>query len=213
MKIVLFGATGNVGQAVARELVDRGHEVTAATRRGHSPEGLELESVALDVTDSAQVIHVARGHDALVSTIGPRQGTDDDASVLIAATHNLIEAARHTTKERLVVIGGAGSLEVSPGVRVIDNPEFPDAWRANALAQIDALELYREVDNIDWTYLSPAAFLGPGERTGRFTLGGDHLVTDADGQSKISYADFAIFLADELEQGHAIRRRITAAYA
>jgi putative NADH-flavin reductase len=212
LKIVLFGATGNVGQAVAREMVDRGHEVTAASRSGTSPEGLGLEAVSVDVTDSAQVIHAARGHDALVSTVGPRQGSDDDASLLIAATHNLIEAARHTANERLVVIGGAASLEVSPGVRVIDDPSFPDAWKANALAQIDALEIYREVDNVDWTYLSPAAFLGPGERTGSFTVGGDQLVVDADGVSKISYADFAIFLVDELEQANAVRRRITAAY-
>jgi putative NADH-flavin reductase len=212
MKVVLFGATGNVGTAVAHELVSRGHEVTAASRGGQSPEGLELETVAVDLAESAQVIHAVRGHDAIVSTFGPRHGSDDDASVLITATHNLIEAARHTTTERLVVIGGAGSLEVSPGVRVIDQPDFPDEWRANALAQIDALELYREVDNINWTYLSPAAFLGPGERTGSFRIGKDTLLIDEAGQSKISYADFAIFLVDELEQGNAVRHRITAAY-
>ena len=113
---------------------------------------------------------------------------------------------------RLVILGGAGGLEISPGVRVVDAPDFPAMWKANALAQIKALALYREVEDLDWTVVSPAAIIEPGERTGNFQIGGDQLLVDAEGRSRISIADYAIAFVNELERGEAIRRRITVAY-
>ncbi len=124
----------------------------------------------------------------------------------------MITALRRANVRRLVILGGAGGLEISPGVRVVDAPDFPAMWKANALAQIKALALYREVEDLDWTVVSPAAIIEPGERTGNFQIGGDQLLVDAEGRSRISIADYAIAFVNELERGEAIRRRITVAY-
>jgi putative NADH-flavin reductase len=110
------------------------------------------------------------------------------------------------------VVGGAGSLEVAPGVQLVDAPDFPAEWRAPALAHRDALAVYRTAD-IDWTYFSPAAILEPGERTGRYRTGRDQLLTNADGKSRISAEDFAVALLDEVERPRHLRERITVADA
>ncbi len=212
MKILLFGATGNIGSAVASELVARGHEVTGVTRSG--PAGTEkgFELVVGNVSDAEQVAELAAGHDLVASTVGPRIGKEDDREVLIGATNGLIEGVRKAGLKRLVVLGGAGSLQTAPGVRVVDSPHFPDMWKANALAQIEALGLYREVEDLDWTYISPAKMIEPGERTGQYREGREDLLVDADGNSKISIADYAIAFADQVERGEAIRTRVSVAY-
>ncbi|MFG3496012.1 NAD(P)-dependent oxidoreductase [Streptomyces sp. NPDC047928] len=214
MKVLLFGASGNIGSAIADELLSRGHTVTGVTRtgelRGGDREGLTV--AAGDVTDAATVAELAPGHDAVASAVGPRLGVDDDRKILVGATQALIEGLRRGDVTRLVVLGGAGSLEVSPGVRVIDNPNFPAMWKANALAQSEALGLYREVDDLDWTFISPAALIEPGERTGTYRRGGDQLLVDADGKSRITIPDYAVAFVDELERGEAVKQRITVAY-
>jgi putative NADH-flavin reductase len=114
---------------------------------------------------------------------------------------------------RLVVVGGAGSLEVKPGQRLVDTPGFPPGAKPTALAHARALdEVYRDIEDLDWTYVSPAAVIGPGDRTGEFRVGSDGLLTDESGESRISIPDFAIAFADEIEHGDAFRRRITVAY-
>src|SRR5207245_334755 len=123
-----------------------------------------------------------------------------------------VEGLRKAAVRRLVTIGGAGSLEVAPGKRVLDDPHFPAMWRANAEAQSEALSIYRDVEDLDWTYVSPAAHIGEGPRTGAFRVGGDQLLTDEQGHSDISYADYAVAFVDEVEQGTAIRSRISVAY-
>ncbi len=214
MKVLLFGASGNIGRAIAEELLSREHGVTGVTRRG-AVDGLEHErftAVAGDATDPTAVADLAAGHDAVASAVGPAIGRENDRDTIVGTARALIEGLREAGVGRLVTIGGAGSLEVAPGKRVIDDPNFPAAWRANAEAQGEALTLYREVEDLDWTYISPAARIGEGERTGAFRVGGDQLLADEHGKSDISYADYAVAFADELEQAAAVRRRISVAY-
>jgi putative NADH-flavin reductase len=217
MKVLLFGATGHIGSAVTTELIARGHQVTGVTRSGVSRTGAAgadpgFPLVAGDVSDAARVTELSVGHDLVASAVGPRIGVDDDRKILIGATNGLIEGLRKSAVKRLVVLGGAGSLETAPGVRVIDSPHFPDMWKANALAQIEALGIYREVDDLDWTFISPAQFIEPGERTGTYRLGGEQLLVDAEGKSKISIPDYAVAFVDEIENGTSTRTRISVAY-
>ncbi|SEM67202.1 NAD(P)-dependent oxidoreductase [Nonomuraea pusilla] len=200
MRILLFGATGMIGQRIAAELTARGHEVTGLSRSG---------PVKGDIRDTATL---APGHDAVVSAIAPpRDGTEPEAPFL-AANRALIEGARAAGVRRLVVVGGAGSLQVAPGVDLVDTPGFPEIYKKESLAARSALRLFREVDDLDWTYVSPAAEIAPGERTGRYRLGGDELLTDAEGRSFVSAEDYAVAVADELEKGAHPRRRVTVAY-
>lgn len=214
MNIVLFGAGGKIGRVIADELLLRGHRVTGVTRGGDvaGSNGSAMTMKAADVTSPDVVADVVMGHDAVASAVGPRLGVDDDETILLGAARSLITALRKANVRRLVVLGGAGGLEVAPGVRVVDDPSFPAMWKANALAQIKVLALYREVEDLDWTVVSPAAIIEPGERTGTFRIGGDQLLVDAEGRSRISIADYAIAFVNELERDEAIRRRITVAY-
>jgi putative NADH-flavin reductase len=214
MKVLVIGASGAIGRAVTAEMLARGHTVTAATRSGAPVEGLVVQAVTGDASDPASVARLAAGRDAVASATGPRAelGEDPYAS-LLGVARGLAEGLRRAGVRRLVVVGGAGSLEVAPGQRLVDAPGFPPAAKPTALAHARALdEVYRGVDDLDWTYVSPAGVIGPGERTGEFRIGGDQLLLDASGESRISIPDFAIAVADELEHGKSFRRRITVAY-
>jgi hypothetical protein len=214
MKVVVFGASGAIGRAITSELLERGHTVTAASRSGAPVEGLVVRAVTGDAADPASVARLARGQDAVASATGPRRdGSEDPEESVGRAARGLAEGLRRAGVPRLVVVGGAGSLEITPGLRLMDTPDYPPAWKPTALAHARVLdEVYRGLDDLDWTYVSPAAAIGPGDRTGEFRVGGDQLLTDEAGQSRISIPDFAIAVADELEDGEAFRRRITVAY-
>jgi uncharacterized protein len=214
MKVLVFGASGVIGRAITAELLERGHTVTAASRSGAPVEGLVVRTVTGDASDPASVARLAAGQDAVASAIGPRQGSGEDAEEsLLSAARGLAEGLRRAGVRRLMVVGGAGSLEVAPGKRLVDSPGFPPAGKPTALAHARTLdEVYRGIDDLDWTYVSPAGVIGPGQRTGEFRVGGDQLLVDDSGQSRISIADYAIAFADELEDGEAFRRRITVAY-
>ncbi|MCX4783812.1 NAD(P)-dependent oxidoreductase [Streptomyces sp. NBC_01264] len=214
MNILLFGASGHIGSAIAGELLSRGHAVTGVTRTGeiagNGHEGLKV--IAGDATSADTVAELSAGYDAVASAVGPKLGVDDDHKIIVGAANALIEGLTRSGVRRVVVLGGAGSLEVSPGVKVIDNPNFPAMWKQNALAQSEALALYRQAGSLDWTFISPAAQIEPGERTGTYRVGGEQLLVDAEGKSQISIADYAVAFADELERGDAIQARITVAY-
>lgn len=214
MKVVVFGASGTIGRAITAELLARGHMVMAATRSGGPVEGLVVPCMTGDASDPASVARLAAGQDAVAAATGPRRGDDEDPEdSLLTAAWGLAEGLRRAGVRRLVVVGGAGSLETAPGQRLLDSPDFPPAWKPTALAHARALdEVYRGIDDLEWTYICPAGQVGPGERTGEFRIGGDQLLIDENGESKISIADFAIAFTDELEHGEAIRRRITVAY-
>jgi uncharacterized protein len=197
MKITLFGAGGMIGSRVATELGRRGHQVTKATR-----------SAGIDVTDPQQVAQAANGADAVISAVAARDGS----FTLSDVAHSLHDGLREAGVTRLVVVGGAAGLEVAPGEKLFDTPDFPQEWKAEARQGMESLDVYRTFDDLDWTWVSPAAFIHPGERTGVYRLGGDQLLTDESGNSEVSAEDFAIALADLVESGEHARERVTAAW-
>jgi uncharacterized protein len=197
MKIVVFGPTGMIGSPITTELEQRGHQVTRASR-----------ATGADITSPESVAATAAGSDAVISAVSAR-GVD---YTLADVARSLIDGARTAGVRRIVVVGGAGSLEVTPGVRLVDTPDFPEEWKAEALQHADALDVYRAVDDLDWTFVCPAAFIHPGERTGHYRLGGDELLANEDGNSDISAEDYAIAIADLVERDDHNRQRVAAAW-
>jgi putative NADH-flavin reductase len=211
MKVLLFGAGGRVGKVVLAELAARGHDVTAAFRAKPFPDGLpaNVKPVVGDATDAASVATVAKGQDAVVSAVGP--GVLKNAEVIETAAHALVEGLEKAGTKRLLIVGGAGTLEIRPGVMRLDDPSYPEQYRPQGVRQKVALEAFR-ASSLDWTYISPAVLFNPGERTGKYRIGGDAVLADASGKSAISFEDFAIALADEIETPRNVRRRVTYAY-
>ncbi len=209
MKIALIGATGMIGQRILQEALSRGHDVTAIARHTDALTPSDhVKVVGGDVLDVAAMAAAVRGHDAVIDAVAPPL---DDPNFLARAPMALIEALKQAGVSRLIVVGGAGSLEVAPGLRLYDTPDFPEAWRPSARAHGAALDELRGVD-LDWTFVSPAAMIAPGERTGKFRVGGDQMMTDDKGESNISAEDYAVALMDELEQPKYVRRRMSVAY-
>jgi putative NADH-flavin reductase len=211
MKIVLFGATGNIGNVILEEALNRGHAVTAVVR---DPAKLTTKHAGLTVVqgDVAQPSSYAAALPGAEAAIASLNDHADPANVPRQAT-SLLDALSAAGTRRLAWVGGAGSLETAPGVRVIDDPGFPEAWKASANSQIAALEVFRASKApIDWTYISPAAEIAPGERKGSFRVGGEQLLVNAEGHSRISTADFAIGVLDRIEKGDAAKKRVTFAY-
>ena len=197
MKIVVFGSTGMIGSRISAELEQRGHEVVGASR-----------ATGTDITDPASVADAVTGADAVVSAVSAR-GVD---YTLSDVARSCVDGLRQAGVKRLVVVGGASSLEVAPGVRLLDTPDFPDEFKAEAAQGVEALALFRSISDLEWTYVSPAAFIHPGERTGRYRLGEDQLLTDENGNSEISAEDYAIAIADLLEQAGHSRSRVGVAW-
>ncbi len=201
-KIALIGASGNAGSRILKELSDRGHHVTAIAR---SPEKIAtLPNVVAekgDVFDQTGLSKLLAGHDAVISSV---HFTASDPVTLI-------EAVRASGVPRYLVVGGAGSLEIAPGQRVVDLPDFPAAYKAEATKGAEFLDLLKQEKQLDWTFLSPSAEFVPGERTGKFRIGKDNLLSNEDG-SRISFEDYAIALVDEIEKPQHSRQRFTVGY-
>ena len=203
MKVALIGASGTRGIKILAELLNRGHEVTGIMRNPEKlPAQPKLTAKKGDVLDEAGLAQLVKGHDAVVSAV---HFTASDPKKLIAAV-------KKSGVKRYVVVGGAGSLEVKPGVKLIDTPEFPAAYKAEASAGGDFLTLLRGEKDLEWTFISPSAMIGPGKRTGTFRLGSDQLLVGSDGKSFISEEDYAIALVDELEKPKHVRQRFTVGY-
>lgn len=203
MKIAVVGATGNAGSRITSELLSRGHHVTAIAR---NPAKLaakpNLVAKQGDVFDVDGLAALLKGHDAVVTSV---HYVDSDPEKLIAAV-------KASGVKRYIVVGGAGSLEVAPGLKLYDAPGFPAEYVTEAKKGGAFLARLREETGLDWTFISPSAFFIPGERTGKFRLGTDQLLSAADGKSSISFEDYAIALADELEKPAHIRQRFTVGY-
>lgn len=212
MKVLVYGATGMIGEAVVGELLDRGHQVTAASRRGAGPAARPgLTVVAADVTDRASVTELAPGHDAVVTAVRPGPGEGPDR--VVEAARALVTALPGAGVHRVLAVGGAGGLEVSPGTRVVDDPDFSPVYRPFSLAHVDALAVYAAADaSLAWTMICCPRVIEPGERSGGYRVGGEELLSDADGVSRITNADYAVALADELERTAHPRTRISVAY-
>lgn len=215
MNILLFGASGMVGSRIAAEALARGHRVTGVTRTAaaatDAPADPNLTLATADANDSHAVAELASGHDAVVSAIAPPRDGTPPTGPFLAVASSVIDGTRESGVKRLVWVGGAGSLLVD-GVRLSETEGFPAAYKGEADAQGEVLDVFRDITDLDWTYVSPAAEIGPGERTGTFRTGGDALVADANGNSRISAEDYAIAVVDALENGDHVRERITVAY-
>jgi uncharacterized protein len=212
MKIALFGATGHVGHAILDEALARGYDMTAIVRDPSrlASQDARLKVVTGDVSKPESWLDAVRGADAVVASLSARRdGTPE--SILVNAKALLDNLPRAGVK-RLLWVGGAGSLETAPGVRVIDDPHFPDAWKPEAIGQAKALDIFRDNTDLEWTYISPAALLEDGPRTGKYRVGGDQLLVDTSGKSLISVSDYAVALLDRAEKNDARRHRITVAY-
>lgn len=211
MDVLLLGASGRIGRRVATELLDRGHTVTGVSRSG-TVEGVEddgFTAISGDATDADQVARLAVGHDAVGSTLGP--GDDESPAVLVEMMRAVIEGLRRASVDRLIWTGGAGGLEVAPGTKLVETEEFPEEWEDLARAAIDAFEVLREAEDLEWTYLAPAAVIEPGERTGDYRTAVGELVAD-EGESYISMEDFAVAFADELEDVDAVHTYLGVGY-
>ncbi|MGD9767920.1 MAG: NAD(P)-dependent oxidoreductase [Pseudolabrys sp.] len=200
--VALIGASGNAGSRILKELSDRGHRVTAIARHPDKVAKLPgVTAVKADVFDKAGLAAALRGHDAVISAV---HFTASDPQILI-------DAVRAAGVKRYLVVGGAGSLEVAPGKLLVDQPDFPEAYKAEATRGGVFLDLLKKVTDLDWTFLSPAAMFVPGARTGKFRLGKNQLLANAQGSS-ISFEDFAIAMVDELEKPAHPRQRFTIGY-
>jgi putative NADH-flavin reductase len=213
MNIVLYGATGHAGSRILTELLSRGHHVTAVTRDPAKLTPQPNLTVKQGDADSAAAIAAnIQGADAVVSAYGPPPADTDQ---LLAVTQNFIDAVKQAGTSgkapRFLYVGGAASLEVAPGLTLLDSGHLPAEWQPIAKSHSDALDLIKKSD-IDWTSFSPAAFFEPGQRTGKFRLGKDALIADEQHNSRISMEDYAIALADELEKPQHQRQRFTIGY-
>ena len=212
--IVIFGGTGYAGGNIAREAASRGHQVISYSRTAPAEQAEGVEYRTGSLTDDAVLAQAATDADDLVVAT---HGADVGGSPLVDHVDRLTAAAiEHGA--RLSFVGGAGSLHVAKGgPRLVDTPDFHDDWKPEALSHAKVLDALRSdaPDELDWFYVSPAALFGsfaPGETTGSYRLGGDELVTDAEGNSEISGTDFALAFVDEIEQGKHRRQRFTVAH-
>ncbi len=218
MKIALIGATGFVGTAVTAELLQRGHDVTALVR---NPAKLatapKLTAKALDANDADAVAAAVRGHDAVISAFNPGWDAPDLYAQFMKGSAAIDAGVAQSGVKRLLVVGGAGSLFVAPGVQMVDTPEFASHVPANiipgAKAARDALTALRGNTALEWTFLSPPALLAPGERTGKYHVGGEDLLMAGAAPAGISVADLAVAIVDEIESPRHVRARFTVATA
>lgn len=212
MTIALIGASGYVGSAILREALWRGHHVTAVVRNTAKLIAQPgLLAIAADVLDTAALTSVLAGHVAVISAFsGHSQAQIREHYV--RGVQSIIAAVKQARAPRLLVVGGAGSLDVAPGVQLVDTPHFPPQWKQTAEGARDALRLLRKEPELDWTMLSPSALLERGIRTGKFRLGTDQLLADAAGESYISLEDYAVAMLDEFERPTHSRQRFTVGY-
>ena len=217
-KVVLIGASGFVGNAILNELLERGHEVTAVVRHPEKvkAENPRLSVVGMDVEDSARLTDACKGHDAVISAYNPGWGNPDMYEDTLRVYPKILNAVKASGTGRLLIVGGAGSLFVKPGVRLVDTGTLPEAWLpgVKSLAKF-YLETLAHEQELDWVFFSPAANLGnlqPGVRTGKFRLGKDDLIVDEKGDSFISVEDYAMAMVDELEQKNHHKERFTIGY-
>lgn len=212
MKIALIGASGFVGGALLKEATQRGHSVTAIVR---NPEKVAVAAgvtaVKGDVNDVKQLASLLAGHDVVISAFNGGWGDPDIYNKHLAGSRAIATAAKQAGV-RLIVVGGAGSLLAPDGSQIVDSPDFPAAYRDGARAARDALAELRNDSGLEWSFVSPAAHIAPGERTGKFRLGADQPVLDAKGESHVSVEDLAYAILDEAEKPQHTGKRFTLGY-
>jgi uncharacterized protein len=213
MKIALIGATGFVGSPVLAELLGRGHQVTVLARHPGKPAAQAgLTVVEADALQAGQIAKAVAGQDALVSAYNPGWSEPKIHDLHLQASKAIVDGVKQAGVKRLLVVGGAGSLFVAPGVQLVDTPEFPAEYKQGALAAREALNQLKLESTLDWTFVSPPIGLEPGARSGKYRLGADELLPGEGGKpAGISVADLAVAIVDELETPRHLKRRFTAA--
>ncbi|GAB4041317.1 NAD(P)-dependent oxidoreductase [Spirosoma gilvum] len=214
MKLAIIGASGFVGSAVLAEALQRGHNVTAIVPH---PEKVTTVDPNLTVKqgnaqDATALADLVAGHDAVISAFNAGWTNPNLYDDFLKGAETIEQGTKQAGVKRYLFVGGAGSLEVAPGVQLVDTPQFPAEWKPGALSARDYLTRLRQNTTLDWTFLSPAINLTPGERTGTFRTGTDQPVFDEKGESKITVADLAVAIVNEIEQPQFIQKRFTVGY-
>lgn len=217
MKLAVIGASGFVGSHIVTEALSRGHNVTAIVRH---PENVKVKDSKLTVVkaDAFNVDELAatlKGNDAIISAYNSGWTNPNIYNDFLKGAQAIQQAVKKAGVKRILVIGGAGSLEIAPGVQLVDTPQFPAEYKAGAQAARDYLNIIRKESELDWTFLSPAILMHPGidtGRTGKYRAGNDQPVFDANHESKISVEDLSVAILDEIEDGKFMRQRFTVAY-
>ena len=217
MKIALIGATGFVGSAILKEALSRNHQVTAILRHPDKStlKNKNLSIVQGDVMDSYKLAGLLKGNEIVISAYNSGWNNPDIYNEFIKGSQSIEEAVKKSGIKRLIVIGGAGSLFIKPGVQLIDTPGVPEFAKAGSLAARDYLNILKKDDQLDWTFISPAIEMGQassGTRTGKYRTGADSPVFDANHKSSISVEDMAVATLDEVENQKHIRQRFTVGY-
>ncbi len=218
MKVALIGATGFVGAKILEEALSRGHQVTAIVRKPETLQGQAgVTARKVDVLDVEALANALRGHHVVISAFNPGRGTPGDGiyDEFVAGHRAIIDAVKRSGVERYLAVGGAGSLKTAEGVEMIDSPSFPEEYRPYLGGIRGTREQYymlKAEPDLDWVFLAPAAFLQPGERTGKYRIGKDHLLVNDQGESRISLEDYAVAMVDELERPAHHRERFTVGY-
>jgi len=219
MKVALIGASGFVGTRILDEALRRGHQVTALVRKPEAlPSQPGLTAIAVDVLDTAALAKALAGHDVVISAFNPgRQtaGADEVMQQHVAGHRAIIDAVKRSGVTRFLAVGGAASLKTKDGIEFLDSPEFPkeyEPFKGGIRGTRAQYYMLKEEPELDWVFLAPSVFLLPGERTGTFRTGKDHVLYDAEGQSRISLEDYAVAMVDELERPAHHRERFTVGY-
>lgn len=213
MKIALIGATGFVGNYILKEALNRGYEITGISRHPERlPEHKNLEGIKADIMDVNETSKILKGHDVVISAFNPGWDNPDIYDLYIKGINSILNELKNSGIKRFIIIGGAGSLEIKPGVQLVDTPDFPKEYKEGALAARDVLLIIKKKNDLDWTFLSPSILLQPGKRTGNFRYGTDQVLFDKNGESKISVQDLAVAIVDEIENPRYIKKRFTVGY-
>ena len=213
MKVAIIGASGQIGAFIRDEALARGHQVSAIVRH---PEKITVRDPRLHIVKADvlkdKVDELVKGHDAVISAYNPGWSNPDMYNEQIEGYKRIISGVKKAGIKRLLVVGGAGSLEVAPGVQVLDTANFSEQVKKGVLATREVLYMLRKEKELEWTFLSPPSSIKPGERTGHYRVGKDQLLKDEKGESKISTPDYAVAMLDELENPQHVRERFTVAY-
>lgn len=217
MKLAIIGATGHVGKTIVEEALYRGHKVTAIAR---DPKKLDITNdkltlKAADVFDVDGLTDILAGHDGVISSYNSGWTNPNIYADFIAGSEAIQKAVKQSGVKRLLVIGGAGSLEIAPGLQLVDSPDFPEAYKPGASAARDYLNILRKEEELNWTFLSPAINMHldrRAPRTGVFRTGTDQPVFNESGVNDITIEDLAVAIINELENNQFIKRRFTVGY-
>ena len=210
MKIAIFGATGWVGSHIVAEALTRNHKVITVVRDLNKANTENTTVREFDLTKQTNFVDVAADADVIIASIGGRAAGNHE---LVAQTAQRLLKALDKSGKRLLWVGGAGSLEVAPGITLVSTAEFPAAYKDEALAQGEALSIFKQTNYaVNWTYISPAALLYPGDSEGPYRIGGDQFFTNEQGESNISVCDFAKAMLDEAQNSRHSKQRISVAY-